>query len=50
MKKIYILINGTKIEKDNFIKKFLNEAKEIASCSKFIKKHIPEELLNFYIK
>lgn len=29
MKKIYILINGTKIEKDNFIKKFLNEAKEI---------------------
>ena len=35
MKKIYILINGAKIEKDYFIKKFLNEAKEIKATSKF---------------
>ena len=39
-------------EEESSLKKAytLNEAKEIASCSKFIKKHIPEELLNFYIK
>lgn len=28
----------------------LNEAKEIASCSKFIKKYIPEKLINYYTK
>ena len=39
-------------EEESSLKKAytLNEAKEIASCSKFINKHIPEELLNFYIK